>query len=108
MKLDPKIISALIARKSTTLLAGIAIGAVLAATNDDVLALVRQFIAAFAGGGGAFVVVSTILSLLNDSKKAAAIEEVKELKVEANENLYKAPEGYMLVKAKSEAAEPLK
>ena len=105
MKLDPKIISALAARKSDTLFACIAICAVLEATNDELHAWVKQSVGLFAGVGGAAVVVSVIVSLLRDSKTE---EKIERLEVKADNALWRAPEGMMLVTAKTEAGEPLK
>ncbi len=95
MKLDTATILKIIERKGVSWFGAFVMGMVLCAMDDQTRDLVKRYVGLLTGGGGGALVLSVILSMLNDGKKVAAIEQ---LEVKANENLHKAPEGYVLVK----------
>lgn len=98
MKLNTQTVLSMAKRKGLTLVAGIAIGAVLCVIDKDVYDLVSKAVVVVGGAGGGGVVLSIILSLLNESKQADIAEQ----------NLYKTPEGLKMVPADATVIETVK
>ncbi len=101
MKLDAKAVISIIQRKGVSWFGAMAIGMVWCAVDDDIRDIIKKYIVLLGGTGSLAMVSSTIWSIVNESKLA-------DLKETAEDNLYRAPEGMMIVTAKTEAADPIR